>query len=121
MGDQERRGKWWMVLVALGGLFLFGALASSCGGEAYIGESCRYHSDCPGDTRCLTGDRFPGGTCATSCDDHHDCPSFAYCIDREGGVCLPGCDRDRDCRANYECSDERNHGHGGRSNVCIGD
>ena len=105
------------------GMFFAGFLFSTgCGGvEDAVGISCGSHSDCPGYMTCLTGSRYPGGTCTIPCDDDRDCPYYAACIDRNGGVCLPMCDRDSDCRRNYECSDESNRGRGGRTAVCIGD
>ncbi len=119
----EKSDRSWLFLaLAAIGLSLLMLVPLACGGAAQsVGLSCRDHADCPGEARCLRGNRYPGGTCTIACDDHYDCPGFAYCIDREGGVCLEGCDRDRDCRSSYECSNERNNGSGGRSYVCIGD
>ncbi|MFU8803771.1 MAG: hypothetical protein ACNA8W_08190 [Bradymonadaceae bacterium] len=87
-------------------------------GYDVVGTACSRHSDCPGG-HCLTGSRYPGGTCTYACDSNHDCPSYASCIDRDGGVCLPNCDHRHDCRSGYRCSSQSNHGHSGRSDVCI--
>ncbi|MFU8803832.1 MAG: hypothetical protein ACNA8W_08505 [Bradymonadaceae bacterium] len=95
---------------------------ASCGGNDFdaVGAACALNSDCPGG-RCLTGGKYPNGTCSYSCDNHNDCPSHAACIDRDGGVCLPVCEHHRDCRGGYECDDQRNRGTSGRSYVCIND
>lgn len=106
-----------LLLIALSGLFFAG-----CGNDAYdsVGVSCALNADCPGG-RCLTGGRYPGGTCSFSCDSDQDCPSYSACIDREGGVCLPMCESSRDCRGGYNCDDQDNRGRSGKTYVCIND
>ncbi|MBA2661164.1 MAG: hypothetical protein H0U74_02630 [Bradymonadaceae bacterium] len=83
-----------------------------------VGTACSRDQDCPGG-KCLTGGRYPGGTCTFACDSERDCPNYAGCIDRDGGVCLPYCDSRLDCRPGYNCVNQRRRGHPGGVDVCI--
>lgn len=106
----------------LPGILLF-LLSTSCDGVGVdsdlVGGPCTSSTECSSQSRCLTDDDFPGGTCTMNCAKHEDCPSGARCIEKEGGVCLLQCDLPGDCRGGYTCKGVKNQFGGGESLVCI--
>ncbi|MBA2661513.1 MAG: hypothetical protein H0U74_04415 [Bradymonadaceae bacterium] len=104
-------------------LFIGAPFFLSCGESAAdaIGAPCKQNGDCPAGGRCLTGGKYPGGTCSFACDSSRDCPQYTACIDRDGGVCLPMCHHINDCRPSYQCDDQKNRGQSGITYVCIND
>jgi hypothetical protein len=102
------------------GLFLLASCGSSVGIEGeYVGGACAADAECDADSRCLTKDDFPGGTCSVVCTKHEDCPDDTRCIEKEGGICLLTCELPGDCRGGYTCKGVKNQFGGGESLVCI--
>lgn len=101
--------------------FLF--IAGCSGGVGvegrYIGGPCTSMEDCDSESRCLTKDDFPEGTCTVGCRNQDDCPDDARCVEKEGGVCLLQCELPGDCRGGYTCKGVKNQFGGGESLVCI--
>ena len=103
--------------------FLVGVACEDDGGVSnggsLVGGSCHDDHDC--EHQCQRGDKFPDGTCTSSCDHDGDCPDGSICIDRNGGICLLTCDHDDDCRRDYNCDNQNREGSGGDAHVCIDD
>lgn len=99
---------------------LFAPACSDSAGDA-IGAPCDHDGHCPPGGTCLTGGKYPGGTCSVSCNSHNQCPSYTACIDRNGGVCLPLCEHKSECRNGYKCDSQDNRSGSGKSSVCIND
>lgn len=94
--------------------------ASDVGLEGeYIGGACASEDECSSDSKCLTEDSYPGGTCTIACTKHEDCPDDTRCVDKDKGVCLLSCEIPGDCRGGYTCKGEKNQFGGGESLVCI--
>ncbi|MCZ7681221.1 MAG: hypothetical protein M5U28_21495 [Sandaracinaceae bacterium] len=83
-----------------------------------VGGDCVVSSECAMESRCLTGEAYPGGYCAKSCASDEDCPDGSACVEQEGGVCLLACGGASDCREGYDCLEMDVRGGPGTSSVC---
>lgn len=111
-------------LILLATLLFTGALFSQAcndSAEDAIGAPCDHDGHCPPGGTCLTGGKYPGGTCTIPCNTHDQCPPHTACIDQKGGICLPGCQHKSECRPGYSCDNQKNRSGGGKTNVCIND
>ncbi len=86
---------------------------------ALVGGDCTVSGECSMDSRCLTGEAYPGGYCVKTCSADNPCPEGSACVEHEGGVCLLSCTSAADCREGYECAALENRGAGGTSMVCV--
>jgi hypothetical protein len=109
------------MVVVLGALVVLGACGSGVGNEGVIvGGDCVVSRECDVDSRCLTGEDFPGGYCARSCDSDDQCPEGSACVDEAGGVCMVSCASSGECRSEegYDCVELTARGAGGTATVC---
>jgi hypothetical protein len=90
------------------------------GAGRIVGGPCAGGSDCDPASRCLGGEKFPGGTCSRSCKTGADCPPGAACVESEEGVCLLSCASSAACRSGYLCT-KKGRREGGETLVCVAD
>jgi len=109
------------MVVVLGALVVLGACGSGVGNDGVIvGGDCTVSRECDVDSRCLTGEDFPGGYCARSCDSTDQCPEGSACVAEAGGVCMVSCASSAECRSEegYDCVELEARGAVGTANVC---
>jgi hypothetical protein len=112
MEDLMRR--WlWLALVVIG-------CGSGVGPDGVIvGGDCDLSSQCAWGSRCIAGDRFPGGYCVKPCERDADCPGGSSCVEDQGGVCMLDCTGTPSCREGYQCSMVDGRGTLEPAQVCI--
>lgn len=109
------------MVVVVGALVVLGACGSGVGNDGVIvGGDCSVSRECDVDSRCLTGEDFPGGYCAKSCTSDDQCPEGSACVAELGGVCLVSCTSAAECRSEegYDCVERPARGAVGTVNVC---
>jgi hypothetical protein len=111
-------------------IFTAGALAASlfalgCASEVgndgdRVGGPCVVSGECAFDSRCETGESWPGGYCAQACDSDADCPDGSQCTER-GQICVVSCGSDDECRSDegYACQELPARGAGGTFTGCV--